>query len=126
MSQKQLTPPERGQRALTGSPLGAMIGLRSSIGCDLTTNYSRLQLADDRGRVTAARSIDSGYCGIESETAKRAVHGIARDSNKMLWPMHVGTESHPLDPRRSQPFTGMLCLDHRTKSHTRRKQHETV
>ncbi len=94
-----------------------MIELRDSTGCDLTTNSSRLQLADRRGRVTAARYADSGYCGIESETAKRAVHRIARDSHKMQWPMHVGTESHPLDPRQSEPLAGMLCLDHRTKSH---------
>ena len=97
--------------------MGAMIELRTTIGCDLTTNLPRLQLADERGRVTVARIVDSGYHGIGSATASRAVRRIARDPNKMQRPMHVGTENHPHDPRQSEPFTGMLCLDHRTENH---------
>ncbi len=94
-----------------------MIELRRSTGCDLTTKpipvaSSLFVCADNSGVRT-----DSGYHGIGSATASRVVLSMTRDPHKMPRPMHVGTENHPHDPRQSEPFTGMLCLDHRTENH---------
>ena len=113
---KRQTPPEWGLKGLTPRRGPAMIDLRSNNQVRVFHHPILIAICRHACAGNSGLRAGSGYHGIGSETASRAVRRIARDPNKMQRPMYVGTESNPQTPRQSEPFTGMLCLCHRTKS----------